>query len=191
MRRLRTALYLWRARRFMTAKAGLHIGKGCNFWAPSAIKIGQNVYIGKYVAIECDANIGDCCLIANMVGIVGRWDHDYRAIGIPVRFAPWIGGQDYKGLGKGTKVDIADDVWIGFGATILSGTKIGTGAIISAGAVVVSDVQEYEIVAGVPAKVIGTRFNEEERQLHRSEMKKWDFKFSERGYEYWSKRLRK
>lgn len=52
---------------------------------------------------------------------------------------------------------IDDDVWIGFGATIMSGIHIGQGAVIAAGAIVVNDVAPYSIVGGVPAKAIKYR----------------------------------
>lgn len=59
-------------------------------------------------------------------------------------------------------VEIGNDVWIGARATILNGCKIGDGAVVAAGAVVTKDVPPYTIVGGVPAKVIRTRFTEEE-----------------------------
>lgn len=49
---------------------------------------------------------------------------------------------------------IGNHVWIGMGATILSGVKIGDGAVVAAGAVVTSDVPEKALVGGVPARVI-------------------------------------
>ena len=52
---------------------------------------------------------------------------------------------------------IEDDVWIGYGAMILSGVHIGRGAIIAAGAIVTRDVPPYAIVGGVPAKIIRYR----------------------------------
>ena len=55
---------------------------------------------------------------------------------------------------------VDNDVWIGYGATILSGVHIGQGAVIAAGAVVTKDVPPYAIVGGVPAKVIKYRFEE-------------------------------
>lgn len=61
------------------------------------------------------------------------------------------------------KIVIADDVWIGSNATILSGVSLGKGSIISAGAVVTKDVPEYTIVGGVPAKVL-RELTEEERK---------------------------
>lgn len=54
-------------------------------------------------------------------------------------------------------ITIEDDVWIGTGVRILDGVKIGVGAVVGAGAVVTKSVAPYSIVAGVPAKVIGTR----------------------------------
>lgn len=56
---------------------------------------------------------------------------------------------------------IGNDVWIGTGALILSGTKIGDGAVIGARSVVTKDVPPYAIVGGNPAKIIRYRFHEE------------------------------
>jgi acetyltransferase-like isoleucine patch superfamily enzyme len=53
------------------------------------------------------------------------------------------------------KVDICDNVYIGFGAIILPDVKIGPNAIVSAGSVVRSDVAEGDVVAGVPARRVG------------------------------------
>ncbi len=56
---------------------------------------------------------------------------------------------------------IGNDVWIGAGATILRGVRVGDGAIIAAGALVNRDVKPYEIVGGIPAKHIRYRFDED------------------------------
>jgi len=50
-------------------------------------------------------------------------------------------------------VHIEDNVWIGAGAVILPGVRIGRGSIVAAGAVVREDVPPGALVAGVPAKV--------------------------------------
>ena len=63
-------------------------------------------------------------------------------------------------FGKGDII-VDDDVWIGYGATIMSGVHIGQGAVVAAGAVVTKDVPPYAIVGGVPAKVIKYRFEPE------------------------------
>jgi virginiamycin A acetyltransferase len=55
---------------------------------------------------------------------------------------------------------VGSDVWIGARATVLPGVTIGNGAIIGTEAVVGSDVPDYAVVVGNPAKVIKLRFNE-------------------------------
>lgn len=59
---------------------------------------------------------------------------------------------------RGHAVTIGNDVWIGHGAIILPGVQVGDGAVVAAGAVLTKDVAPYQIVAGVPAKVIKPRF---------------------------------
>jgi hypothetical protein len=62
------------------------------------------------------------------------------------------------------KVVLGNDVWIGHGATVLPGRRIGNGAAVGAGAVVSRDVPDFAVVAGVPARVIRYRFSEEVQQ---------------------------
>lgn len=66
---------------------------------------------------------------------------------------------------------VGNDVWIGYEAVILSGVTIGDGAIIGARAVVTKDVPPYTIVAGVPARPIRKRFDEE--TIARLEQLRW------------------
>ena len=58
-------------------------------------------------------------------------------------------------------VEIGSDVWIGSHVKILDGVKIGDGAVVGLGSIVTKDVEPYSIVAGVPARVIGFRFESE------------------------------
>ncbi|MFE2413647.1 CatB-related O-acetyltransferase [Kitasatospora sp. NPDC059408] len=53
---------------------------------------------------------------------------------------------------------VGNDVWFGYGATVLPGVRIGDGAIIAAGALVTSDVDPYTVVGGNPARPIRRRF---------------------------------
>jgi len=58
-------------------------------------------------------------------------------------------------------INIGNDVWIGHGATILSGVRIGNGAVIAAGSIVTSDIEPYSIAGGNPARHIKFRFDAE------------------------------
>ena len=60
---------------------------------------------------------------------------------------------------------IGNDVWIGWGVLIKGGVTIGNGAVIGARSVVTKDVPPYAVVAGVPAKVIKYRFEQEKIDL--------------------------
>ena len=91
----------------------------------------------QYVRIGNNVHFSDCTLIGHD-GSVAMLD---RAYGIKV---------DSVG-----KIDVLDNVFIGFGAIILPDVTIGPNAIVAAGAVVTKDVPEGSIVAGVPAKPIG------------------------------------
>ena len=157
---------LYAIRRNVTVGANLHIGIGSKIAAPHRLVIGNDVYIGKLCTIECDGEIGDDVMIANAVGVIGRYDHDSSAEGLTIRKAPWIGDPEYCGPGRGSGVVIGTDVWIGYGAIVLSGVKVGRGAIVAAGAVVTRDVRPYAIVAGNPARDVGSRFSPEAAQRH-------------------------
>jgi acetyltransferase-like isoleucine patch superfamily enzyme len=135
-----------------------YIGRTVYVWAKQSVKIGDNFYIGKFSQIECNVEIGDNVLIANRVAFVGRYDHNYLQIGVPVRLASCIRDEDYSWKGLDEKIIVSDDVWIGYGAIILSGVRIGQGSIIAAGSVVTGDVDPFSIYAGVPARKIKDRF---------------------------------
>lgn len=142
------------------------IGIGSKIWAPQLLVIGSDVYIGRYCTIMVDGRIGCGTMIANNVGIVGRKDHDVSTVGVPVRYAPWIGDDDATRARLSLTTDIGEDVWVGFGAIILSGVSVGRGAVVAAGAVVRNDVEPYAIVAGNPARAVARRFAEADIDVH-------------------------
>ena len=187
LKRFRTWLFLLPRRDILIAGSGLHIGARTRLWAPGRIVLGKNVYIGKEVSIECNCRIGDYCLIANRVAFVGRNDHDYRRVGIPVRFSPWIGSKREANTDgpEDPWVVIEQDVWIGYGAILLTGINVGRGSIIAAGSTVTKDIPAYSIAAGVPARVIGRRFDDSQIREHEYRIRHGRFEFSERGYEKW------
>ncbi|WP_246367219.1 DapH/DapD/GlmU-related protein [Microbacterium marinum] len=83
--------------------------------------------------------------------------------GVSIREARWVG--DFADS-LSDPVSIGSDVWIGFGAIVLSGVRIGDSAIIAAGAIVTKDVEPNTIVAGCPARPIGERFSPEDFSSH-------------------------
>jgi len=115
-----------------------------------AIDIGRNTWIGEYNNLRSgggDIRIGRDCLISQFVSIIASGHGLSRKESIMVQVPP------------STKrgVVIGDDVWIGAGATILPGVTVSSGAVVGAGSVVTRDVEQFSIVVGVPATVIGTR----------------------------------
>jgi chloramphenicol O-acetyltransferase type B len=155
-------LYLVKIRwkKFKIGK-NFHAGSKVLLWAKHNITIGDNFYIGKYSIIECDTYIGNHVIFANNVSLIGKYDHHFQQIGIPIRLASQIRDEDYSWKGLNEKIVIEDDVWIGLGSIVLSGVHIGQGSIISAGSVVTKNVEPFSIYAGVPAKKIRNRFESE------------------------------
>jgi acetyltransferase-like isoleucine patch superfamily enzyme len=163
----------------------LHVGSRPRLWAPERIEIGDHSYLGHEVCIETNCRIGRHVLIANRVSMVGRRDHDFRTLGVPVRFGHWVGSVRSPSPHRGEGVVIEDDVWIGFGAILLSGVRIGRGAIVAAGSVVKSDVAAYAVVAGNPAVPVGARFRgADEIAKHESMVQQGTFMSSERGFDH-------
>lgn len=134
--------------------------------------ITKEVYIGSYVYIGYSCAIGPCtignyCSIANFVSI-GQGEHDITKISTSGRFVEnaWtdlLGGECV----------IGHDVWIGTGAIIRRGVRIGNGAVIGANSFVNSDVPDYGIAVGSPARVIKKRFDEQCTNMI-SESKWWN-----------------
>src|SRR3990167_3520493 len=130
---------------------GIKIGKGstihmwASFFQPKNISIGEDTIIGDHAFLDGRARlkIGNHVDIASQV-LIYNSEHDITSAGFDPIEEP---------------VEIDDYVFIGPRATILPGVKIGKGAIVAAGAVVTSNVKPFEIVGGVPAKVIGERKN--------------------------------
>lgn len=113
------------------------------------IFIGSNSYVNGgmlHAGKKSKIIIGDNCMLSYQVHL--RCDtHVIDKTDIPMIM---------QGM-KEKDIVIEDDVWIGYGAQILSGVHIGKGAVIGAGAVVTKDVSPYSVVGGIPARVIKKR----------------------------------
>ncbi len=118
------------------------------------ITIDDDVHLNSNVMINADLGgsirIGKHCMIGPNV-VLRTSDHAFSDID-----ALMI----EQGHTSGTIV-IEDNVWIGSNAVLTGNICIGTGAIVGAGAVVTRDVPPFAIVAGVPAKQIGHRIQED------------------------------
>jgi acetyltransferase-like isoleucine patch superfamily enzyme len=114
----------------------------------AVLALEDNVAIGPFDIINAFA---DCTIRQNsMIGPyvnINCADHDMVRNGVPMRFQP----------GSYGPVVIEEDCWVGSHVVILKGLRIGTGAVVAAGAVVSRDVPPFSIVAGVPARIVGER----------------------------------
>ena len=101
--------------------------------------------------------IGNYCSIGGNVNFMLGGGHYLDRI-TTYPFINKIYGRE-ESLDKGDIV-LNDDVWIGNEVTIMSGVKIGQGAVIGTKALVTHDIPPYAIAAGIPAKIIKYRFDE-------------------------------
>ncbi|WP_368861030.1 hypothetical protein [Rhodopirellula halodulae] len=107
---------------------GCSMNTGCHIVSVYGITIGAGTRIGEFCSIR-DQN------------------HDFTEVDKSVSNQGFVGG----------KIVIERNCWIGRGVFIGPNIKIGQGAIVGANAVVTKSVAPYDIVAGIPAKVIGNR----------------------------------
>jgi acetyltransferase-like isoleucine patch superfamily enzyme len=127
---------------------GVKIGKGSSihmgaFFYENNLEIGQNCCINRKCHLDCRGKI----IIKNNVSISPDCVLITGSHNINSKSFEYTSGN----------ITINDYVWLGTRAMILPGVEVGEGAVICAGAVVTKNVEPYQIVGGVPAKVIGER----------------------------------
>lgn len=165
-------------------KGSIEIGDGVHIFPDSRlegdiqIEEGARIFSGSKVSGE--VTIGLCTNLGPESDVQGNVSFGkYNAVGPEVVFqgrnhfmhkpsiqATFHSDRFEEPIGHTTDggIRIGHDVWIGRRAIILPGVKIGHGAVIGAGAVVTTDVEPYEIVAGVPAVHKNWRFTESTRK---------------------------
>jgi len=139
--------------------SSISIGKHCKFKYGTRLECVPNegglfgeIIIKDFVSVETFLHIGavDKVTIENNVLIASKvfisdHDHLFDRSDIPIR---------YQGVKSKGPVKIKEGAWIGENVCILSGVTIGKNSIIGANSVVVNDVPDYCVYAGVPAKFI-------------------------------------
>lgn len=127
----------------MKISPNAHIHMWARFYNPAGITIGEDTIIGDHAFLDGRAplKIGNHVDIAAEVMIYNS-EHGINSEDFHATLGP---------------VEIEDYVFIGPRVIILPGVKIGKGAVVAAGAVVTKSVDEFTIVGGVPAQMIGER----------------------------------
>ncbi|WOO37892.1 CatB-related O-acetyltransferase [Anaerocolumna sp. AGMB13020] len=125
------------------------------------IRVGKGTYghinAHWYGSRKEQLTIGIYCSIASNVNFVLGGEHNYkRASNYP--FPELEYHSEYDAVCKGP-ITVEDDVWIGYGAIILSGVTLGRGCVIGAGSVVAKNIPPYAIYAG--NRILKYRFEQE------------------------------
>ena len=142
----------WLLRKSYLRMLRAKIGRGSFIMKKSYIQSPHRLCVGEYSHI----NRG-CILDAR--GNITRGNN----VSISHRACLMTGGHDHRSasfVGVFKPIVIEDYAWLGVNSVVLQGVTIGKGAVVCSGAVVTHDVCEYDIVAGVPARVIGKRPSE-------------------------------
>lgn len=132
---------------FYKCGSSVLVERGVWFRTGYGVCLGDRSNIGINANINGEVEIGDDVLMGPDVIIMSR-NHLFQDLSIPIRL---------QGYTEHRRVVIGNDVWIGARVIILPGVKIGSGAVIGAGAVVTSDIPEFAVAVGVPARVIQYR----------------------------------
>lgn len=143
----------------------VRIGRGFEMQGAENIYMGNDISINENALFMCTRAkviIKDHVMFGPHVTVI-TGSHRTDIIG---RLMTSV-GNDEKLPENDQDIVFEGDNWIGTGATILKGVTIGKGAIVAAGAIVTSDVPEYSVVGGIPARVIKMRFSEEDLKKHK------------------------
>jgi acetyltransferase-like isoleucine patch superfamily enzyme len=118
----------------------------------ASLKIGENVEIGMFSRIACINRIelGKCVVTGPHV-FIADFSHEYRDVSKPILW------QDTP-ITSENRVVIGDETWLGTNVVISGKISIGKHCVIGANSVVTTDIPDYSVAAGIPARVI-KRYN--------------------------------
>lgn len=124
------------------------------------LQIGAGTSVQRRCTINGSTRVGRGCIIAPGV-FISSGTHPFRAIAhLPIREQERRLAEDAAMQGSLDRpVWVQDDCWLGVNAVVCPGVIIGKGSVVGANAVVTRDVPPYSVVAGSPARIIGTRLD--------------------------------
>jgi acetyltransferase-like isoleucine patch superfamily enzyme len=164
-------------------KSGISLGRSATIergvvldgYARNGIRIGARTRLGPFTAISCtshlsffgegfsigeDSGIGEYSFIGAAGGvtigdnvIMGQFisfhsqEHEFPDTDTPIRQQ----GTSQRGI------TIGDNCWIGARVTFLDGSQLGDGCVVAAGAVVRGEIPPFSVIAGIPARIVGSR----------------------------------
>ncbi len=136
-----------------------------NLFDPERVRVGQYSY-GSLKLIAYNPQGKDQLIIGNFVSISSDvyffLDENHQtetATTFPLKSVLLGIPSPDDSISKGSII-IEDEVWIGNSVRVLSGVRIGKGAIVATGSVVTKDIPPYSVAGGIPAKVIKYRFSD-------------------------------
>lgn len=148
VRKFRLAVIKLKLREKFIHGRNVSIGKQHVLIPQHYFRLGNNIGIGRGFHLESDLDVGDDTLISSNVMIVGD-DHKFDQPDVSVFFG---------GRRSAARVVIEGDTLIGARTVIVGNVRIGKGAIVGAGSVVVKDLPVGMVCCGVPAKPIRPRW---------------------------------
>lgn len=128
--------------------------------------IGDKLIIGKFCMIASDVKF--------IMNGANHLTNSLTAYPFAIFGNGWENAMKNKSYPQKGDINIGNDVWIGYNATIMAGVTIGDGAIIATNSTVIKDVEPYSIVGGNPATEIKKRFSKE-TILKLLELKWWNW----------------
>jgi acetyltransferase-like isoleucine patch superfamily enzyme len=175
-----------RERVYGLTTTALHASACISVWpesdsSQSAVRFGEQVYIGRDVEISAigpgsvwvgdhvsfqdrcqiygDISIGSYCIFAKNILVISTIHHirDNPTWLIRDQDRDFLSNMATQARRAGTRVQIEEDCWLGWGCAVMPGVYIGRGAVIGANSVVTKDVAPYDVHGGAPNRKIGSR----------------------------------
>lgn len=152
VRQLRLACHRLLVGKKLKFGRNVNLGRRIEIRSPHRFIVADNVSIGPYFIAEANVEVGPDVLISSRVSFISN-DH---AFDDPTKTVY------YGGRLEPSTIVLEGDNLIGFGSIVVGNVRIGKGCIVGAGSVVTRDLPPYTVCAGVPARVLRSRYPQEQ-----------------------------